>query len=158
MQGGHTVTVRARHLSPALQTAHRKTEELMSDMSLAQQRRDAEELQRRETKKAEITRKRTDMKKKSGNQVKENMKTRLEGGTPVQEKHKLSLQRNAVLKVFEACNKNKNGQMDCNELYEAVQFLGAGLSEEEAHVAFASIDTDQNGDIDFEEFFAWYVG
>jgi len=63
-----------------------------------------------------------------------------------------------VLKVFEQCDKDDNGQIDRSELYQAVQFLGAGLSEEEANVAFTSIDTNQDGGIDFEEFFNWYIG
>jgi len=144
------------------QRMQREAEGAMTEMSLAQNRRQEDDLQRRETAKATLQRRQTERKntqmKKSGNQVNENIKARLEGGMPAQEKHKLTAQKKMVLKVFEQCDKDDNGQIDRSELYQAVQFLGAGLSEEEANVAFTSIDTNQDGGIDFEEFFNWYIG
>ena len=140
----------------ALQRARDNAEGAMTELNLALQQQDKEELQRRNTKKADVQRRLTNRVTEKSNQVKEDIKSRLVGEMPAQEKDKLSLQERPVLKVFEQYAKDDDSRIDRSEMHQVVQSLGAGLSEDPTNIVFTSIDTDQDGHIDFEEFFAWY--
>ena len=56
--------------------------------------------------------------------------------------------------IFDLVDKDKGGSISSTELAELMQTLGISASQEEIHAMVAEIDTDGNGDIDFDEFVA----
>jgi len=142
----------------AQEIAAKEATNLLQQSEKDQEVAEAKELQRRETKKVELERKRTEMRKKAGNLVKDNMKSRLEGKAVAQEKHKLRAQRNAVLKVFEQYDADKSGYVDAEEFHSVVVGLGANLTREETDIAFSTLDRNRDNKATFDEVFDWYVG
>ena len=66
---------------------------------------------------------------------------------------------NAALRArFDGYDQNGDGQLELDEFGQLLDELGAGYEEAQVRAAFASLDADQNGSIDFEEFSGWWVG
>lgn len=58
---------------------------------------------------------------------------------------------------FDAADKNKNGTVDKNELYQCMKDVADGLGaplphKDEVEKMFKKLDIDQNGTLDFNEF------
>mgnify|MGYP006099656399 CR=1 FL=1 len=56
--------------------------------------------------------------------------------------------------IFDLVDKDKGGSISSTELTELMSTLGINASQEEIRAMVAEIDTDGNGDIDFDEFVA----
>jgi calmodulin len=56
--------------------------------------------------------------------------------------------------IFDLVDKDKGGSISSAELAELMTTLGINASQEEISAMVAEIDTDGNGDIDFDEFVA----
>jgi Ca2+-binding EF-hand superfamily protein len=59
---------------------------------------------------------------------------------------------------YDGYDRNGDGTIDLGEFGELLDELGAGYGETQIKSAFASLDGDQNGKIDFAEFEGWWVG
>ena len=56
--------------------------------------------------------------------------------------------------IFDLVDKDKGGSISSTELTELMSTLGINASQEEIRAMVSEIDTDGNGDIDFDEFVA----
>ena len=59
--------------------------------------------------------------------------------------------------AFGEFDKDGNGEIDLPEFRELVASLGLELDRAAAEALFDSIDTDEEGTIDYEEFQAWWT-
>lgn len=55
-------------------------------------------------------------------------------------------------RIFDTIDKNGNGEIDFEELYEAMQHLGIPVKKKKLHKFFEFIDLDNDGVINFSEF------
>lgn len=66
-------------------------------------------------------------------------------------------QREELQDTFEYNDLDGDGKIVQDEFVHMMEALGAGLSNEEARLGFAEIDTNDDGLIDFDEFVAWWM-
>lgn len=59
--------------------------------------------------------------------------------------------------AFDYNDRDDDGRIVLDEFIEMLDELDAGISESEAKIGFADIDTNDDGLIDFEEFVAWWT-
>ena len=59
--------------------------------------------------------------------------------------------------VFELYDADRSGRVDRREFFDALKYLGAGLSWEDAGVCFAMIDADGGGTVCETEFINYYA-
>ena len=59
---------------------------------------------------------------------------------------------------FDRFDRDSNGLIDLGELSLLLEALGTGYTEVQVRATFESIDTDGNGQINYEELRAWWVG
>ena len=59
---------------------------------------------------------------------------------------------------FDRFDRDGNGLIDLGELSLLLEALGAGYTELQVRATFESIDADSNGQINYEELRAWWVG
>ncbi|MCB9660941.1 MAG: EF-hand domain-containing protein [Polyangiales bacterium] len=59
--------------------------------------------------------------------------------------------------AFGEYDKDGNGEIDLLEFRELVAALGLELDRAQAEALFDSIDTDEEGTIDYEEFQTWWT-
>jgi calmodulin len=65
---------------------------------------------------------------------------------------------NAALRArFDGIDSDNNGRIDQAEFAHLLDSLGVGFTEEQTTVAFAAIDVNGNGWIEFGEFCAWWT-
>jgi calmodulin len=57
---------------------------------------------------------------------------------------------------FDRIDRDGNGKIDQTELSGLLDALGVGFSEAQARATFESIDSSGRGQIDFDEFRAWW--
>lgn len=57
---------------------------------------------------------------------------------------------------FKQFDHDENGTIDEREFGSLVRALGVQFSDEKVQVAFAAIDINDNGQIDFGEFSSWW--
>ncbi len=67
-----------------------------------------------------------------------------------------SFRRAEVKRLFDIVDSNKSNFIDKQEMIELLNGLGRDLTEDEINIGFEELDTDKSGQIDFEEFYAWY--
>jgi Ca2+-binding EF-hand superfamily protein len=58
---------------------------------------------------------------------------------------------------FEGVDTDADGKIDEAELGRLLDALGVGFTTAQVHATFTSIDTDQSGRIELEEFRAWWT-
>lgn len=58
---------------------------------------------------------------------------------------------------FDNYDKDGNGQIDVTEFGRLLLALGVGYSDAQIAAAFASIDVNQSGVIDYDEFCRWWT-
>jgi len=58
---------------------------------------------------------------------------------------------------FERVDADGNGRIDESEMARLLDELGAGFSDAQVHSAFTSIDVNGSGQIELEEFRAWWT-
>ena len=66
-------------------------------------------------------------------------------------------QREELQDTFQYNDMDGDGKIVPDEFVQMMEALGAGLSNAEARVGFAEIDSNDDGLIDFEEFVAWWM-
>ena len=64
--------------------------------------------------------------------------------------------RAEVRNLFNMVDSDGSNVIDRNEIRELLSKLGKEVSDDLINEGFDKIDSDSGGDIDFEEFFAWY--
>ena len=62
----------------------------------------------------------------------------------------------AMLSYFTNFDKKKTGSLDFSEFCELIKDIGFNLSLEDLRDGFNKVDTDNNMEIDFDEFMAWW--
>lgn len=62
----------------------------------------------------------------------------------------------AMLSYFTNFDSKKNGSLDFHEFCQLIKDIGFNLSEEALKDGFDKVDTDNNNEIDFDEFMAWW--
>ena len=74
---------------------------------------------------------------------------------------KVVLSREALQKearrLFQTVDKDRSGLLDAGEVKQLAKKLKLELSEEDAQIAMEKMDADGSGEVDFDEFFGWYV-
>jgi Ca2+-binding EF-hand superfamily protein len=58
--------------------------------------------------------------------------------------------------VWERVDENGDGHLDATEVTRVFKDMGRELSDAEAAAAFAEMDKDGSGEIDFDEAFVWW--
>ena len=58
--------------------------------------------------------------------------------------------------TFEYNDRDGDGRIQVDEFLEMLDELESDISERDAKIGFAEIDTNDDGLIDFEEFVAWW--
>jgi Ca2+-binding EF-hand superfamily protein len=58
---------------------------------------------------------------------------------------------------FEGVDQDGNGRIDESEFSVLLDALGLGFSDAQVRAAFVSIDLDSSGQIELEEFRAWWT-
>eukprot|EP01043_Picozoa_sp_COSAG02_P092879 COSAG02_NODE_29449_length_569_cov_0.736170_1_plen_106_part_00 len=58
--------------------------------------------------------------------------------------------------IWEEVDENGDGRLDASEVTRVLSGMGKELTEAEAAEAFAEMDKDGSGEIDFDEAFAWW--
>ena len=66
------------------------------------------------------------------------------------------MENQALRARFEAVDEDRNGKIDLREFGALLEALGVGFSREQSVTAFAAIDVNGNGSIEFGEFAAWW--
>ncbi|MBL1142776.1 MAG: EF-hand domain-containing protein [Proteobacteria bacterium] len=61
-----------------------------------------------------------------------------------------------VLTYFSNFDSRKNGSLDFTEFSELISAIGFNLSDKQLREGFDKIDTDNNNEIDLDEFMAWW--
>eukprot|EP01064_Diplonema_japonicum_P002958 TRINITY_DN1191_c0_g1_i4.p1 TRINITY_DN1191_c0_g1~~TRINITY_DN1191_c0_g1_i4.p1 ORF type:complete len:746 (+),score=268.94 TRINITY_DN1191_c0_g1_i4:41-2278(+) len=65
-------------------------------------------------------------------------------------------EKQAVKEVFDRIDTDKSGDLTLDELAKVVEELDCDMDEEEVKSALVELDTDQNGTVNWEEFFTWW--
>ena len=65
-------------------------------------------------------------------------------------------ERAEVRAAFESIDLDGNGTLERDELEQAAERLGQHMSPDELDAAMAEMDADGSGEVDFEEFMAWW--
>ena len=76
--------------------------------------------------------------------------------SPTKEQRREELHEEARA-VFDEIDSDGNGNLDLEELKLLAERLGVKLDDAGAAAAMAEMDADKSGEVDFEEFFDWYV-
>jgi Ca2+-binding EF-hand superfamily protein len=63
----------------------------------------------------------------------------------------------ALKTEFARFDKDGNGRIDYDEFVELLAAVGPRPTEEEAQLAYSVIDTNETGDVSFEEFANWWL-
>ena len=61
-----------------------------------------------------------------------------------------------IIDAFEFCDKNKDGFITSDELFDMLSTFSVDISKKESDELFKAFDEDHNGKIDFKEFEALY--
>lgn len=67
------------------------------------------------------------------------------------------MENSALRARFDNYDKDGNGQIDVTEFGRLLLALGLGYSDAQIAAAFASIDVNQSGVIDYDEFCRWWT-
>jgi Ca2+-binding EF-hand superfamily protein len=65
-------------------------------------------------------------------------------------------QRQSLQERFQQFDRDRNGLIDREEFRRLIASLGASLNDRETERAFADLDKDGSGHIEFEEFCGWW--
>ncbi|MCB9745492.1 MAG: EF-hand domain-containing protein [Alphaproteobacteria bacterium] len=60
--------------------------------------------------------------------------------------------------TFDHYDRDKSGAIDVVELSSLIEALGMDISDEELEVAMMSLDADESGVIELDEFVDWWSG
>ena len=66
-------------------------------------------------------------------------------------------QREAIKDLFIETDDDGSGLLDRSEVKQLAVMLGQKLNSKELDMAMAEMDEDGSGEVDFDEFFAWWV-
>jgi Ca2+-binding EF-hand superfamily protein len=61
-----------------------------------------------------------------------------------------------ILTYFNNFDSKKSGALDFSEFADLISTIGFHISEEKLKEGFHKIDTDNNNEIDLDEFMAWW--
>lgn len=61
-------------------------------------------------------------------------------------------------RIWDAADKDNSGDLDITELEEVLRMMGEkNITQSRLEAVMMEVDTDGSGEIDFEEFTAWYT-
>ena len=66
------------------------------------------------------------------------------------------LSSSQIKDTFDSYDKDKSGKLSLDEVVKLSTQLGITVTKPELDALFKSIDTDNDGNLSFEEFLAWY--
>ena len=66
------------------------------------------------------------------------------------------MKRIMTKRLFDGIDVDGNGALDSEEMKQLFKDLGLELTQDQEATVMSRIDTDGSGEIDFDEFFAWY--
>jgi Ca2+-binding EF-hand superfamily protein len=61
-----------------------------------------------------------------------------------------------ILTYFNNFDSKKTGSLDFNEFSDLISAIGFNIGEQQLKEGFNKIDTDNNNEIDLDEFMAWW--
>jgi hypothetical protein len=64
----------------------------------------------------------------------------------------------AMREAFDSCDEDGSGEVDAEELVEAMSYMGVHMSVEVATATISSLDSDKNGTLGFDEFYKLMTG
>jgi Ca2+-binding EF-hand superfamily protein len=64
----------------------------------------------------------------------------------------------AVKNLFDTLDDDSSGSLNRDKVTQLAKSLGAALSKQDINAAMAEMDTDGNDEVDFFEFYGWWVG
>ena len=67
------------------------------------------------------------------------------------------MENQALRARFEAVDEDRNGKIDQREFAQLLDTLDVGFTREQSLTAFAAIDVDGSGAIEFGEFAEWWT-
>ena len=67
------------------------------------------------------------------------------------------MKRIMTKRLFDGIDVDGNGSLDSEEMKQLFKDLGLELTQDQVATVMSRIDADGSGEIDFDEFFAWYV-
>ena len=66
------------------------------------------------------------------------------------------MKRIMTKRLFDSIDADGGGTLDIEEMKQLFKDLGLELTSDQEATVMSRIDTDGSGEIDFDEFFAWY--
>ena len=66
------------------------------------------------------------------------------------------MKRIMTKRLFDGIDVDGNGALDSEEMKQLFKDLGLELTQDQVATVMSRIDADGSGEIDFDEFFAWY--
>ena len=66
------------------------------------------------------------------------------------------MKRIMTKRLFDSIDADGGGTLDIEEMKQLFKDLGLELTQDQEATVMSRIDTDGSGEIDFDEFFAWY--
>jgi calmodulin len=75
----------------------------------------------------------------------------------IDRKERQEKEREWLWDLFDHIDEDGNGTLDLGELGQMTNDLGLSLTTMELSEAMSDMDRDNNGDVEFDEFFTWYV-
>ena len=74
-------------------------------------------------------------------------------GAPISAVYKKQLR---VRKLFDSIDRDHSNHIDIHEMAKLLNMLGKKVTKSELDEIFSTIDPDGSGEVDFDEFFAWF--
>eukprot|EP01051_Picozoa_sp_SAG22_P002373 SAG22_NODE_104_length_20159_cov_5.877517_12_plen_109_part_00 len=68
-----------------------------------------------------------------------------------------ALHRSVVKDLFKLMDEDDGGFLDRGEIRQMAVLMGKNLSEKELWQAMSEMDEDGSGEVDFEEFYEWWM-
>jgi len=65
--------------------------------------------------------------------------------------------RSEALRVFNLIDRDQSGSINTSEMALLLTALGKNLTQQQLEAGMQTLDCDQSGEVDFDEFYAWFL-